>query len=345
MAVDIDFNMKGAEAVASKANNLARSMGALESSWSKYNRAVSKGSIGGGLFSKVAKSAGGASGASLIGSAVAFMTVQKVIEKLTGDAMKNWAASQVKDEMLRWGKTLRSISFGLDRVVGKAVGRIGNFIKSSKLSMMTFSREIAESFKIGYSALKQSIALSGVGRLGIKAARFGKGVDRLAYGALGTTVSRQIRTLANAAKYILKTLPFRTLIGAMLAGAMLDERFSAMVSKFVNTVVDGISNGISKAVGWLGQMWSGFKMGLARFTNNAYYAGSQVNKEMALRQYTPEQQKNYIKSEEKRLESEDLEEFVRRTRKELIELYQKENEKRNQQIQNVQDIMIQQGRL
>jgi hypothetical protein len=126
---------------------------------------------------------------------------------------------------------------------------------------------------------------------------------------------------------------------------MLDERFSAMVSKFVNTVVDGISNGISKAVGWLGQMWSGFKMGLARFTNNAYYAGSQVNKEMALRQYTPEQQKNYIKSEEKRLESEDLEEFVRRTRKELIELYQKENEKRNQQIQNVQDIMIQQGRL
>jgi len=329
--MDIDFNMTGAEAVTSKANNLAKSMGRLESAWSKYNRSVSKGSLGGGFLSGIGKSSGGSAAASLIGSAAAFITVQKIMEKLMGDKVKEWSTSLIKEDIKRW------------KAIGKA---IGNFISPLTNNIRANLRLLKEGFKYaargvadGFRSVMSQAGWSlGGGKLFKRAGVLGK---RL----IGSPGRQMVGQVASMARFIFTKTPISLMIGAVLGTILLDERISKAVGDFMSTIIGGITNGVSKAFEWVGNLFSKMRMGLARVTNNAYYTGSQVNRASALQQLTPDQQSAYIKSEEKRLIDEDLEEFVIRTRKELLNLFEIENEKRNKEILGIQEIMIYQGRL
>ena len=330
--MDIDVNMIGAESVASKANNLAKSMGRLESSWSKYNRSISSGKMGGGGFFKNIK--GGGSGAvGLIQGAAAFVTVQKIMEKLMGDKVKEWSANLIKEDLKRW----KAIGSGVAKFISPMTQNIAANMKLLQMGMSQMLKGAAKGLKDIISQANFPALFAGAGKLGNRIKK-SMGIAYVEGKIIGKIFGTSLRQ-------ILSKTPISLLIGLPLLTAALDERVSKWLNEKIEWAIEKVTTGVTNIINGVGYLWSGFKMGLARATNNAYYTGSQVNRDAALKNITPSQQTNYINSEIKRLQDEDLEEFVIRTKKELIELFESENKKRNEEIRGIQEIMISQGRL
>ena len=340
--MDIDFSMNGAEAVAAKANNLAKSMGKLESAWSKYNRSVANKSVQRLFSGKGGGKSGGSTAASILGSAATFLTIQKIMEKLVGDKVKDWTTALVNEDIKRW----KAIGKGISNFVTPIMKRVA----LRGLIATAYLNQLMNITGGGGKLLSRlSAYASGAGGLiaGFAARQYKKlpGGLRLGIteGIMGATVfGRLIKT-------IVRTIAGKTpisLMAAAVAGAVLmDERAYNALGKLFDRISNGVGRGVTYISDKVSSLWGGFKIGLARFTNNAYYAGSQVNRAEALQKLTPEQQLQYIASEEKRLRDSDWEEFIIRTRKELMELFETENKKRNEQIIGIYDSMVYQGRL
>lgn len=351
--MDIDINMNGADAVASKATRLSRSMTGLESAWSKYNRASRSGNIGGGILSGVGRTAGGAVGGSVIGGAVAFVAIEKLISSLMTDAVKNTIKKLVASDIAKWkyifdkiSTSIKPITLALSkafRYVAEQV-RIISAVSSELASMAALSMRMAAlRMRIGITSAASSI----IGKGGREMA--GKASGAVASNVAVIGAMKYAKVIVNFVRKqiatIIRRVPLLTAVVVAVSLLMMDERISKWASKTMKSIIGGITIAIAKTVEGIGSIWGGFKMGLAKVTRNAYYANSQVNRGEAAKQHTPEQQTRYLRDESARLAGDNMKFMIKRTKDELMDIFNAVNEKRNIEIAGIQELMIANGRL
>jgi hypothetical protein len=349
MTLIADYGITGADQFVSKTKVMTSSVKALDGAWNKYSKSIAassnmKSMIGGGK---------GGSGGGIIQSLVAFSIVGKVMEKLMGDTLKNWAAKLVKSDIEKYknigksiGKFLKPVTDNLRanmklaadgaRTIGRDIYGGGRYLgRRGALIARMAGRKVASLGGVASKVLSKAPAAM---RLAvIEGAIYAKVASRM--------FGKMIQPLIKGAISLITKTPISMLVTAPLLLAGLDSRLQEMMNNAINFVVSKIGSLISSAADGVGTIWNGFKVGLARVTDNAYYADSQVNWKAASQANTPQQQKAFMEAEKKRLTEADLEEFVNAEFKRMTKFFKEENEKRSKEIGRVQDMMIKQGRL
>lgn len=343
MSLIADYGITGADQFVSKTKMMTSSVKALDGAWNKYNKSIAASS---NIKSMMG---GGKSGGSIIQSLIAFSIVGKVMEKLMGDTLKNWFAKLVKSDVEKY----KNIGKSLGKFLKPVTDNLRANMKLVADGARTIGRDIygggrylgRRSMLLGRMAGRRAVAFGGAAK-----ALYNKAPAAMRLAVIeGTIIARvagkMLGPIIKSAFNIVTKTPVSMLVTAPLLLAGLDSRLQDMINKKIEWVVNKISGLLSATADGVGYIWNGFKVGLARVTNNPYYADSQVNWGNAARAKTPEQQKAFMESEKKRLTEADLEEFVQAEFKRMTKFFLDENDKRSREVARIQDFMMRQGRL
>lgn len=324
MPETIDYQTTGVESAITKSKALTSSINGLDAAWNKYSTSMSaSGKLGGGVFSKL--SSGGATGlGGAVQSAVAFASVSKIMDKLLSGKVRDFFAKAVAEDVRRYKNIGSSIASAL-RPVSSFVAKTARATTlDAGLRAGVFFDKYLKNIKMPKLSLPK---LPNFLRLGLIESR------------IVATITK--RTLGQ----LLGKTPLSILIGIPLLLAMLDTRVSDWIGKKASQFSNWVSKKVEVAYKFYSSAFGSFRRGLARLTNNPYYAGRQFDVAEAMKQNTPAQQRKFIEEEVKKLKDSDAEELIRKTRKELTDLFNAENLKRNQEILALRDAMVYQGRL
>jgi hypothetical protein len=330
-------------------------------------------------------SGGGGGAGGILQNAATFYTVSKVMERLMSDRMKLWFASLVRSDVEKYKNIGKGIGKLLKPITDNIKNNTSLMYDSFKLSANVLKdqlkgnyRDLVSKGKVGISRLgrkgtllSRAVGIKLFGRgpamaIGkfLKApggalGKVGRGLIKKLPGGVrlaaiegamyarfaGKRFGGIVKNLIKGGMNLLTKTPLSLLVAGPLFFAMLDSRVSEWLDKKIQTVVDALGDAFNWTVKKVGDVWSGFTVALARITDNPYYAGSQVNYTKAAQANTPQQQKDFIESEVKRLKDADMEEFVRVEIKRMNDFFEKENAKRNKEIMGIQSLMMKQGRL
>jgi hypothetical protein len=243
------------------------------------------------------------------------------------------------NEMRRWRRLsmfIQRANRSLSRIVLPFLGGVKNLAKGLAIMGLGAGRMALGSFG-------RNLAANGA-LLGQGAKAAGQGI---ASGAIATAA--MVRPVVQAAMktigFIFKRTPLGLLLGLATFGALLDERVSKFLSQKIAQFGEFVSEQATMITTYWSARWKDLRKALARFSGNAYYANSELDVAKAQKQLTPTEQKRFLENEVMRLQREDAEELIKRTKKEIKEYFDKMNEIQNNKFDGIVDVMRYEGRL